>query len=63
MGKKPRLTVRLSPNQALVVEELTRALDTNSSTLIRTIVGDWLAKNEHYIYELIDRKKQNDHEQ
>lgn len=56
MSKKPRLTIRLTPNQALVIEELTLALKTNSSTLIRTIIMDWLTKNEDYIYGLIDRR-------
>lgn len=54
--KKPRLTVRLTPNQMLVVNELTRALDTNPSVLIRMIVGNWLVKNEDYIYGLIERR-------
>lgn len=54
--KKPRLTVRLTPNQMLVVNELTKALDTNPSVLIRMIVGNWLVKNEEYIYGLIERR-------
>lgn len=56
---KPRLTIRLTPNQRLVVEELAKALDTNESTLIRTIVGAWLAENEDYLQDLIDRKNYN----
>lgn len=57
MGKKPRLTIRLTPNQSLVIDELTAALDTNASTLIRTIVGDWLSKNEEYIYRIIEKNE------
>ncbi len=56
MNKKPRITVRLSPNQMLVIEELTQALDTNASMLVRTIIQDWLVKNEDYIYGLIERR-------
>lgn len=56
MNKKPRLTIRLTPNQSLVVGELTEALHTNASTLIRMIIGDWLCKNEDYIYGLIERR-------
>ncbi len=55
-NKKPRLTIRLTPNQSLVIDELTLALNTNASTLIRTIIGDWLIKNEDYIYGLIERR-------
>ncbi len=55
-NKKPRFTIRLTPNQQLVIEELTSALHTNASTLIRTIIGDWLTKNEDYIYGLIERR-------
>lgn len=63
MSKKPRLTIRLTPNQALVIEELTLALKTNSSTLIRTIIGSWLTANEDYIYDLIERRNGNYEEQ
>ncbi len=55
MNKKPRITVRLTPNQMLVIEELTEALHTNASMLIRMIVQDWLVKNEEYLYDLIER--------
>jgi len=56
---KPRLTIRLTPNQRMVIEELARALNTNESTLIRTIVGSWLTENEDYLQDLIDRKNYN----
>lgn len=56
---KPRLTIRLTPNQRLVIEELAKALNTNESTLIRTIVGSWLTENEDYLQDLIDRKNYN----
>ena len=56
---KPRLTIRLTPNQRMVIEELAKALSTNESTLIRTIVGSWLTENEDYLQDLIDRKNYN----
>ena len=56
---KPRLTIRLTPNQRLVIEELAKALETNESTLIRTIVGAWLTDNDEFLQDLIDRKNYN----
>jgi hypothetical protein len=43
----------------MVIEELSKALNTNESTLIRTIVGSWLTENEDYLQDLIDRKNYN----
>lgn len=54
---KPRISIRLSENQELVLKEMSDVLDTSISMLIRTIVGDWLTKNEEYIYRIIDKKK------
>lgn len=54
---KPRISVRLTPNQELVLREMSSALDTSISMMIRTIVGDWITKNEEQIYRIIDRKK------
>ena len=54
---KNRLTIRLTPNQMLVLEELKEVLNCNISLLIRTIVGDWLTKNEDAIYQIIDGKR------
>lgn len=54
---KPRISVRLTPNQELVLREMSDALDTSISMMIRTIVGDWIAKNEDRIYRIIDKKK------
>ena len=53
---KPRISIRLSPNQELVLREMSEALDTSISMMIRTIVGDWITKNEEYIYRIIDKK-------
>jgi hypothetical protein len=54
---KPRCTVRLSPNQELVLKELSETLNVSISMLIRTIIGSWLTTNEDHVYRLIDRKK------
>lgn len=54
---KPRISIRLSENQELVLREMSETLDTSISMLIRTIVGDWLTKNEEQIYRIIDKKK------
>ena len=54
---KPRISVRLTPNQELVLREMSSALDTSISMMIRTIVGDWITKNEEQIYRIIDKKK------
>lgn len=53
---KNRLTIRLTPNQMLVLEELKEALNCNISLLIRTIVGSWLTEYEEHIYKIIDGK-------
>ena len=58
MGKRSdKISIRITPNQALVLSEMSQALDTTYSMLIRTILGDWIAKNEDYIERIIERKK------
>lgn len=54
---KPRVTVRLTPNQLLVLEELKSILNCNISLLIRAIVGSWLVTNEDVIYEILEGKR------
>ena len=56
-NSKPRITVRLTPNQLLVLEELKDALNCNISLIIRAIVGDWLTQHENAIYDIIDKKR------
>ena len=53
---KPRVTVRLTPYQLQVLEELRTVLGCNISLIMRAIVGDWLTKNEEFIYKIIDGK-------
>ena len=56
-NKKDRVSIRITPNQTLVLKEMSEALGTSTSMMIRVILGDWIAKNEEYIYKIIDRKK------
>lgn len=51
------MSVRITPNQSLVLNEMCEALGTSYSMLIRTIIGDWLTTNEEYLYRIIDKKK------
>lgn len=57
MGNKPRISIRLTNNQELVLKELSETLGVSISMLIRTIVGDWLSQKEDAVYRLIDKKK------
>lgn len=56
MKKGLKISVRITPNQSLVLGELSQALNTSYSLLVRTIIGSWLAQNEEYLYHLIDKK-------
>ena len=56
MNNKDRITLRLSGQQKLVLDEMVAVLDTSYSLLIRTIVGSWLTEHEEDIYRLIDKK-------
>lgn len=58
--RKERITVRLSQNQMLVLKELTEALDTSYSLLVRSIVCDFLTKNEEQLEKIILRKQKKD---
>jgi predicted DNA-binding protein len=60
MNVKDHISIRLNPDQYLVVKELSTCLNTSMSLLIRTIIGDWLYKNEDYLYKIIDKKKYGD---
>jgi hypothetical protein len=56
--RKPRVTVRLTENQMLCLKELTDGLDTSISCLIRTIIGDFLNRNEETLERIIYAKDQ-----
>lgn len=50
---KPRITLRLTPNQMLVLEELKDTLGAPISLIIRAIVGDWLTQHEDVLERII----------
>lgn len=52
------MMIRLTENQRLVLEELKNILNCNISLLVRTIIGDWLTKNEEYIYDIIEGRRE-----
>lgn len=52
-----RITVRLNPNQMLVMQELTSALGVSYSQLIRTIILHFLTENEERLERIIEQKK------
>ena len=58
--KKPRITVRLTESQMQVLSELTQALDTSYSMLVRSIVCDFLTRNENQLERIIEEKLYGD---
>jgi len=54
--KKPRITVRLTESQMQVLAELTQALDTSYSMLVRSMVCDFLTRNEDQLERIIEEK-------
>lgn len=60
MNRKDRVSIRLTPYQYQVLTELSTALDTSISMMIRTIIGDFLTKNEDALERIIERKLEGD---
>lgn len=58
--RKQRITVRLTENQMQVLSELTAALDTSYSMLVRSIVCDFLTRNEEQLERIIVQKLYGD---
>lgn len=58
--RKERVTVRLTPYQMQCLKEISTSLNTSYSLLIRSIIGDFLTKNEEAL-ERITSKKDNDY--
>lgn len=58
--RKQRITVRLTENQMQVLSELTQALDTSYSMLVRSIVCDFLTRNESQLERIITQKLYGD---
>lgn len=57
VAKTNRISIRLTPHQQLILDELKDALNSSYSVLIRTIIGDFLQKNEDTLYEIIDKHR------
>lgn len=57
MTKREKVSVRITPNQELVLKELCDVTNVSFSMLIRTIIGSWLSEHEDDIYRLIDKRK------
>ena len=59
----PRMTLRLKPNQMLVLDELAEALGVSHAQLVRAIVLDFLTQNEERLERIITKnKKDNDND-
>ena len=56
-NKKERITIRLTNYQMQCLTELKESLGTTYSLLTRTIIGDFLTKNEDYIEKIIESNK------
>lgn len=51
--QKERVTVRLTPNQQLVLKELSQACHCSQSMIIRTIIGSFLKEHEEVLERII----------
>ena len=57
MANKPSmLTLRLKPEQEVIIEEVSTKLNVPKSVFIRAMIGDWLTKYEDCLYRLIEDK-------
>lgn len=50
----PRLSVRLTASQLTVLNELSQALNAPVSVVLRSIVLDWITRNEDIIDRIVD---------
>ena len=57
MKSKHKLSIRLNDNQMVVLSELSESLGVSISVLVRTIIYDFLQRNEDHLYNLIDERK------
>ena len=61
--KKEKITIRVTPNQMLVLDELSEATNSSISMLVRSIILDFIQRNEDRLEEIITNyknKKEND---
>lgn len=54
--RKERITVRLSPSQMLCLKELSESLNTSYSLLVRSIISDFLTRNDDALERIITNK-------
>lgn len=59
-NRKERVTVRLTPYQMQCLKELSTNLNTSYSLLIRSIIGDFLYRNEETLEKIITNKQLED---
>lgn len=59
-NRKERVTVRLNCYQMQCLKELSASLNTSYSLLIRSIIGDFLTKNEEALERIITNKQLED---
>lgn len=59
-NRKERVTVRLNCYQMQCLKELSTSLNTSYSLLIRSIIGDFLSRNEEALERIITNKQLED---
>lgn len=59
-NRKERVTVRLNCYQMQCLKELSTSLNTSYSLLIRSIIGDFLNRNEDTLERIITNKQLED---
>ena len=59
-NRKDRVTVRLNCYQMQCLKELSTSLNTSYSLLIRSIIGDFLSRNEEALERIITNKQKED---
>lgn len=59
-NRKERVTVRLNCYQMQCLKELSTSLNTSYSLLIRSIIGDFLYRNEDSLERIIINKQLED---
>jgi hypothetical protein len=57
--RKERVTVRLSPSQMLCIKELSESLNTSYSLLIRSIIQDFISRNEDSLERIVQKKSKD----
>ena len=55
--RKERVTIRLSPSQMQCLKELSTSLNTSYSLLIRSIIGDFLSRNQDALERIIEENQ------